>query len=359
MLADLNQDAVRGIEPIAHATDGSAPNFLMRGVTPGISYTHGATITQTALSAALEFGAFVCAGGYTFDTTVVFQCVAAGGAASLSSQPCVAVCATLADLDEHAVRGCYEVTNATNGLGGFDNFTMARAANPGYFAFSHGRQISEQSMGLSVEGEFTCIEGFHIDTTTRFQCFEPGGEAVLSKQPCTPLLQGPADRLLAEKRDCVALIDFQSSGEPWNTGTNEGGWTSGGAMWMESDGRWSEARWSGGCQDFRSDCRAGLVSGRLNCEWNSTSPAKDFWEQYCEEAAASGELNMTMRGICPQRTAPECLLTCGHCQPCDTEMLGADFGPCGHGWDTPEKGWRGVTCDEHRECTWRQSLQIC
>ena len=80
MLADLNQDAVRGIEPIAHATDGSAPNFLMRGVTPGISYSHGATITQTALSAALEFGAFVCAGGYTFDTTVVFQCVAAGGA---------------------------------------------------------------------------------------------------------------------------------------------------------------------------------------------------------------------------------------------------------------------------------------
>ena len=348
VLADLNLDAVRGAEPVAHATDGSAPNFMMAPAAPGVAYAQGAAATQAALSGALSFGTFTCAGGYTLDESVVFECGATGGAATLSSQPCVAVCATLTDLDDTAVRGCYEVVNATNGVGGFDNFTMAELTNPGFFVYSHGRPISELSMGISVVGEFTCDEGLVVDTSATFLCFEAGGAAILSKQPCTQLAPDPAEQLLAEQTDCLALIRFQSSGEPWNTAAGEAGWTSGGAMWMESEGQWTEARWSSGCQDFRSDCRAGLAAGRLNCDWNSTSPAKEFWEEYCEEMAATGEMNMTMRGVCPQRTAPECLLTCGHCEPCDTEMLEEDFGPCGRGWDDIDEGWRGITCDEHR-----------
>ena len=352
VLADLNLDAVgrsAGGGAVAHATDGSAPNFLMAVAVPGVTYTQGAATTQQLLSTALQYGTFTCDGGYTLDASVMFECGVAGGAATLSSQPCVAVCASLVDLDETAVRGCNKVVNATNGVGGFGNFTMERhTVVAGYQPYANGRAVAAMAMAYSVVGEFTCDDGMGLDPAATFLCTEAGGQATLSKQPCVPLIPDPAAALATERQDCLALISFQTSGEPWNVGTGEAGWTAGGGMWMDTAGVWSEARWSSGCQDFRMDCRVGLAQGRLNCSEVASTERQVFWREYCEEAEASGALNMAMRGVCPQRTAPECLLTCEICTPCDTETLQTDFGPCGIGWDDAESGWRGITCDEHR-----------
>ena len=304
-LADFNTDAVgEQAEAVSHATDGTIANFIMQPAGPGVVFTDGEALTRATLDAAIQ-GTFTCMPGYVLRTErITLRCSATGSAARLSAQPCLAVCDTLADLDETAVRGCGAVVNATNGPIGPPNFTMA-IPTPGLFV--SGSAVADALLDLAVEGYFNCNPGMMVDPQVQFLCDEAGGVATMSGQPCVLVVPDAEAELEAERQDCLALVAFRNSGEPWGTGVGHSGWTAGGAAWVDNDGSWDEAGWNSGCQDFRTDCAAGLAAGSLNCV---NSSRQLFWQSYCEEEAAGSNASLRLRGVCPQRTAPECLLTC-------------------------------------------------
>ena len=68
--------------------NGGNNTFVMAAANAG-AYVHGAPITAALMDAAIaDPSSFACDEGYVLDTEVTFQCCTAGGAASLSGQPC-------------------------------------------------------------------------------------------------------------------------------------------------------------------------------------------------------------------------------------------------------------------------------
>ena len=68
--------------------NGGNNTFVMAAANAG-AYVHGAPITAALMDAAIaDPSSFACDEDYVLDTEVTFQCCTAGGAASLSGQPC-------------------------------------------------------------------------------------------------------------------------------------------------------------------------------------------------------------------------------------------------------------------------------
>ena len=65
------------------------------------AYVHGAAITAALMTQSIQ-GTFACDNGYALNTAVTFVCGWANRAATLSAQPCILACDTVADYDTTA-----------------------------------------------------------------------------------------------------------------------------------------------------------------------------------------------------------------------------------------------------------------